>query len=179
MNLTQTRSQDLKRTNWLSAAVARVLVASVFLATSVPAVAAPGMEFGKERHKVKDIHELDESAPHDISGKVQFIPTAKAGAHLKAQKQEELRAAREDRQTQKSPGAAEKREARKAKAAAKREARKTKMAAKRQTRLAKKTSHAGKRAHVARAKHGAVRAHLAHKHHPGRKHKNRLSGARK
>ena len=67
------KSTHLHHAKWLAAAAA-----AMTMTQSVPAAATPGMDGEKERHKVKDIHELDESAPHDMSGKVQFIPNARA-----------------------------------------------------------------------------------------------------
>ena len=59
----------------------KTVVAAVVAAMVLPdvAVAAPALEESKKSAKVRPIGELDENAPHDISGKVQFIPTKQAG----------------------------------------------------------------------------------------------------
>ena len=85
----------------------------------------------RTKSKVKNIHELDENAPHDVSGKVQFVPNAKLAAQMKAherqqkaaeeaEKREAAAAARADaaeaKRRERAEAAQEKREAKAGKA---------------------------------------------------------------
>lgn len=136
---------------WMRAAVSVVMTAQ-----AATALAVDGLEGEKPKHKVKAIGELDENAPRDISGKVQFIPTLKGKKQMRAQQRHERLARKAEHRKQK----AEERKRLRSLHAGTRAARKAKKA----------TARGGK-------KHGAkVRAHKPHTprgHHRGRKHKHR------
>ena len=134
---------------WLSA-----VLASAMLANS--AFALEALEGEKPRHKVKAIHELDESATKESGGKIQFIPTGKGAAHLKAQEHADRAAAR----------------------AEKHKARFTAKTGRHKLRAGK--AHKAKKGRVAKVhKAKAARVHVARKHHTARKHKPRVGAAKK
>ncbi len=74
----------------------------VMLALAAPASAVEALEGEKPRHKVKNIRELDENAPKDAGGKIQFIPTAKAAKQLRAEKRRERLAAKAEKRQKKA-----------------------------------------------------------------------------
>ncbi len=142
------------------------VMAALTFAEAAPVFAVDGLEGEKPRHKVKTIGELDENAPKDISGKVQFIPTGKARGQMRAQQRTERLVRKAEKRKQRIAERARLRSLRQGKRGEK-HAREAHTARPHKVRLHKTKVHKAK-AHTAK-----VKEHKARGHHPGRKHKHR------
>ena len=147
----------MKQARW----VARTVAVAVAL-TSLPANAAEErLEGAKPRHKVRAIGELDENAPKETGGTIQFIPTRQAKGQLRAEKRAEHRAARAAKREERAL-ARERRQAQKREARANRPSRSAKAALR-----------------TARGRHGhAKSAHAKHPRKLGKKRVPRQRGSK-
>lgn len=154
------------RKNQMVCAVLTVLT----LVEAAPGLASEALEGGKPRHKVKEIGELDENAPKEMGGKIQFIPTGKGRTQMRAQQRKERLARKAEARKQRKEERARLRSLRQGKHAAK-HARQAHVRKEHKPRTHKVKVHKPK-VHKAKAPH--VKAHKVRAHHPGRKHKHRM-----